>query len=71
MSVVRLPSKLAADGVGQLALLAHSDVGQLNQVYEVYRCVQYRLYSTRVWFGLESATSAEIAGQSRWTPAGC
>ncbi|PNW75177.1 hypothetical protein CHLRE_12g516000v5 [Chlamydomonas reinhardtii] len=32
-----LPSKLAADGVGQLALLAHSDVGQLNQVYEVYR----------------------------------
>eukprot|EP00198_Chlamydomonas_reinhardtii_P013896 XP_001703233.1 predicted protein [Chlamydomonas reinhardtii] len=30
-------TKLAADGVGQLALLAHSDVGQLNQVYEVYR----------------------------------
>ncbi|KAG2453692.1 hypothetical protein HYH02_001904 [Chlamydomonas schloesseri] len=32
-----LPSKLAADGVGQLALLAHSDVGLLNQVFEVYR----------------------------------
>jgi hypothetical protein len=27
----RLPSKLAADGVGQLALLAYSDVGLMNQ----------------------------------------
>ncbi|PNH08905.1 Protein NipSnap 3A [Tetrabaena socialis] len=32
-----LPAKLAADGVGQLALVAYSDVGLMNQVFEIYR----------------------------------
>lgn len=35
--VPRLPDKVAADGVGELAFVGYADVGRLNTVYEMYR----------------------------------